>query len=148
MGTLEEQNKSLVRRCGEAINDHRLDLLDELVAPDFVRHCQATPWVQVRSLDDFKRFLKECRAGVPDERATPRFLIAEGDYVALYATYTGTHRGRWGPIQPTDKRFELDYSAVFRIVGGKLAEMWITWDNLAVLTQLGQWPPPGAPQLG
>ena len=148
MGTLEEQNKALVRRCGEAINDHRLDLLDEIVAPDFVRHCQATPWLQIRSLDDFKRFLKEDRAAVPDSQTTPRFLIAEGDYVAIYMTYTGTHKGQWGPIPPTDKRFELDISGVFRIAAGKIAEMWITWDNLSVLTQLGHWPPTGAPQTG
>jgi hypothetical protein len=27
------------------------------------------------------------------------------------------------------------------MAGGKLAELRVTWDNLAVLTQLGHWPP-------
>jgi len=141
MGTLEEQNKSIVQRFGEAQNNGQLDLLDELVAPDFVRHCQATPWVEIRSLDDFKRFLREDRAAVPDGHVTPRFLVAEGEYVALYFTYAGTHTGQWGPIPPTAKRFELECSGVLRMSGGKIAELWITWDNLAVLTQLGHWPP-------
>jgi hypothetical protein len=35
MGDLENQNKSLVRRFGEALNSRNLDLLDALVAPDF-----------------------------------------------------------------------------------------------------------------
>jgi len=143
MGDLEERNKSVVRRFGEAYNDHRLDLLDELVAPDFVRHSQATPWVQIHSLADFKRYLEEDWAGVPDGRISARFLVAEGEYVAFYNTYQGTQTGQWGPIPPTNKRFELDISGVFRIADGRIAELWITWDNLALLTQLGQYPPPG-----
>jgi predicted ester cyclase len=141
MAALEELNKSVVQRFGEAQQARKLDLLDELVAPDFVRHCQATPWVEIRGLDEFKRLIQEDRAAVPDGRVTPRFLIAEGDYVAMYCTYTSTHTGQWGPIPPTDKRFELDISGVIRLASGKIAELWITWDNLAVLTQLGRWPP-------
>jgi steroid delta-isomerase-like uncharacterized protein len=143
MTDLERQNKSVVQRFGEALNSRNLDLLDELVAPDFVRHCQATPWTQIRSLDDFKRFLQEGWAAVPDERTTPRFLVAEGEYVAVYLSYGGTHTGQWGPIPASGKRFDLDVSGVFRMAEGRIAELWITWDNLAVLAQLGHWPPPG-----
>ena len=141
MGELEQRNKSIVERFGEAINSGRLALLDELVAPHFVRHCQATPWVQISSLDSFKRFLEEDRAAVPDGQTTARFLIAEGEYVAMYGAYAGTHLGNWGPIPPSGKRFEIDIGAVFRIAGDKIAELWITWDNVALLTQIGHRPP-------
>jgi steroid delta-isomerase-like uncharacterized protein len=145
MGHLEELNKAVVQRFGEAQSNRRLDLLDELVATDFVRHCQATPWVEIRSLEQFKRLLQDDWAAVPDGRVTPRFMVAEGDFVAIYCTYAGTHTGQWGPIPPADKRFELDLSGVIRIADGKIAELWITWDNLAVLTQLGHWPPKPEP---
>jgi predicted ester cyclase len=68
-------------------------------------------------------------------------LLAEGECVAFYNTYAGTQTGQWGPLPPSGKRFELDISGVFRIANGRIAEMWITWDNLALLTQLGRWPP-------
>jgi hypothetical protein len=29
---------------------------------------------------------------------------------------------------------------MFRLSAGKIAEMWIVWDNLAILTQLGMMP--------
>ena len=141
MGDLEEQNKSVVRRFGEAQRNRRLDLLDELVAPDFVRHCQATPWLQIRSREELKRFLEEDWKAVPDGQISEQFLVAEGEYVAIYVQYVGTHAGQWGPIPPSQKRFELDCSGVIRLAGGKIAELWITWDNVAVLTQLGHWPP-------
>jgi len=141
MGDLENENRMIVRRLGDALNERNLDLLDELVAPDFVRHSQATPWIQIRSLNEFKRFVRDDWSGVPDGQTTVRFLVAEGGFVALYCTYTGTQTGQWGPLSPSGKRFELDFSGVFRITGGKIAELWITWDNLCLLTQLGHMPP-------
>lgn len=140
MGDLEVDNKSVVRRFGEALNNHKLDLLDDVVASQFVRHCQATPAFEVRSLDEFKCFLQDDWRAVPDAQTNVRFLIAEGEFVAFYCTCSGTQTGQWGPIPPSGKHFELDYSGVFRLSEGKIAELWVTWDNLAVLAQLGHQP--------
>ncbi len=46
-----------------------------------------------------------------------------------------------GPASTLGQAFEFDYSGVIRLAGGKMAELWITWDNLAILTQLGHLPP-------
>src|SRR5262249_53008095 len=43
MSTTNEQNKALVRRLWEAMNNRQLEALDDLLAPDVVRHCEATP---------------------------------------------------------------------------------------------------------
>jgi hypothetical protein len=62
METTAEENNVLARRLGEAINARRRDALDDIVAPDFTRHCQATPQVDVRSLQAFKEYLRQdCR---------------------------------------------------------------------------------------
>lgn len=137
MGDLEAQNKSIARRFGDALNSRNLNALDDVVDPGFVRHSQATPGIAIRSLEEFKRFLQDDWAGVPDGQTSVRFLIAEGDLVALYCTYAGTQTGQWGPLPPSGKRFELDFCGVFRITCGKIAELWITWDNLTLLRQLG-----------
>ena len=50
-----EANKEVVRQLTSAINDRDFDLLDELVAPDVVRHSQATAGVDVRNLQQFKQ---------------------------------------------------------------------------------------------
>jgi len=137
MSDIEERNKSIVARFGEAVAGGRMNVLEELVAADFVRHCQATPWLDVHSREDFKRFLEEDRAAVPDGRVTPRLLIAEGDYVAVWANYTGTQTGAWGQLPPSNRRFDLEVSMVFRLAEGRIAEMWATWDNLSMLKQVG-----------
>jgi steroid delta-isomerase-like uncharacterized protein len=141
MRTTSEENKVLVRRFGEAMNTRQLDLLDELVAAGFVRHCQATPEVDVRSLQGFKDFLRQDAAVFPDSVQTLQHIVAEGDLVAIWATYSGTQRGQMGPFPPSGKKMQLDFGAVLRVEDGKIAELWVTWDNMAALAQLGHLAP-------
>jgi predicted ester cyclase len=129
-------NKELVRRFNAACNERRYGRLDELVQPAFRRHCQATALVTVKSLDEFKEFLSADATTFPDARVTMLKLIEEGDQVAFWGTFSGTQQGAMGPFPPSMKKVELDVSGVFRIEGGKIAELWITWDNMAVFTQL------------
>jgi steroid delta-isomerase-like uncharacterized protein len=137
-----ERNKALARRFGEVLNTRRYDLLDELVAADVKRHCEATPGVNVTNLDEFKEFLRHDAAVIPDSVQTVKHLVAEGDMVAVWGTYEGTQCGQMGPFPPSGKKMRIDFSAFLRIEQGKIAELWVTWDNLSGLTQLGHLPPP------
>jgi predicted ester cyclase len=144
MHTTSEENKVIVRRFGEAMNTRQYHLLDEIVAPDLLRHCQATPEVDVRSLQQFKAFLKQDLAVFPDSVQTLKHLIAEGDMVAVWIGYEGTQRGQMGPFPPSGKKMRVDCAAIVRVENGKIAELWVTWDNMAALAQLGHLPsPPG-----
>jgi steroid delta-isomerase-like uncharacterized protein len=136
-----DDNKALVRRFAEAMNSRQLEALDEMAAPDFVRHCQATPEVDVRSLEEFKEFLRQDAAVFPDSAQTARHVVAEGDLVAVWATYEGTQQGPMGPFPASRRRMRLDFAAFLRIEDGKIAEMWVTWDNVAGLARLGHFPP-------
>jgi predicted ester cyclase len=137
-----DKNKEIAGQMINAINERNYDMLDEVIAPEIVRHCQATPNLNIRSLTDFKEFLKVDGKTFPDSHITTEILIAEGDMVAGYFTYSGTQEGAMGPFPATGKKADLKYLGILRIEGGKIAEMWVEWDNLAMLTQLGHFPPP------
>jgi len=139
----EQQNKALVNRFGDASNAKDFDAIRELLAPDFVRHCQATPEVVVQNREQFLQYLKADAAVTPDSRQTMQHLVAEGDLVAFWVNYEGTQEGQMGPFPALHKRMQLDVSGLFRIREGKLAELWVTWDNLAALAQLGHFPQAG-----
>ncbi len=141
MGTTIEDNKQLVQRMGEAIAARRWDLLDGLVAPDFVRHCQATPGVDVKSLDAFKKYLEGDAAVFPDFVQTLKHMVAEGDLVALWLTHEGTQRAAMGPFPASGRRMQIECGVFFRVKDARIAEMWITWDNMAALAQLGHLTP-------
>ena len=122
------------------MNERRLDDLDAIIAADFVRHCEATPQVDVRSLAQFKDFLRQDAAAFPDNVQTFTHVVAADDQIGVFATYEGTHMGPLGPFPPTGKKASFTFAGVFRVDGGKLAEFWITWDNMTILAQLGLLP--------
>ena len=140
-----ETNKEIVRRNAEAINARDLPGIDATMAPGLVRHSQATPGPDMTSLDEFKAFLETDWASFPDSRITITRMVAEGDLVAIWGTYAGTQAGPMGPFPATNRPLSLDISGIFRIEDGKIAEIWVVWDNLAGLTQLGLAPEPPAP---
>ena len=105
--------------------------------------CQATPGVEIHNLQEFEEFLRTDRANCPDSVITIQQMVAESDRVAVLATYEATQAGPFGPYPATGKRFCVDFAGIFRIANNTIAEIWVTWDNLAALTQLGHFPPDG-----
>jgi steroid delta-isomerase-like uncharacterized protein len=140
MASSPEEIRTLVRRLQDAMNARRLDLLDDLLTPDFVRHCQATPQLSITSRGQFRDFLEADADAFPDNTQTFTQIVVEGDRAAVWATYEGTQTGPMGPIPPSGKRARFDFAGVFRVADGRIAELWITWDNMTVLTQLGHLP--------
>jgi len=138
------ENKALVEGFVSVGNSRELDRLGEFVSENFVRHCQATPGLVVTNLEQFRAFLEADVQVCPDSKVEVQQMVAEGDRVAIWATYTGTQDGAMGPFPPSGKTLDLEFGAIFRIEDGKLAELWVTWDNLAALTQLGHFPPPSS----
>lgn len=135
------RNKELVAEVFAIIEAGDFDRLDEYVAADYVRHCQATPDVDVTSLDGLKAYLVQDRETVSDPKLILHRLVAEDDLVAFWMTYSGLQDGPMGPFPATGQRLELDIAGIHRITDGKVVESWITWDNLTALTQLGLFPP-------
>jgi steroid delta-isomerase-like uncharacterized protein len=142
-------NIGAVRGMIAAINDRDLAALGRYVAPDLVRHSAATPDVKVTSLDEFRAFLKDDFSAVPDSVQEIDVIFGTEEYVAVRARYIGTQTGPMGPFPPSGKGLELPYLGIVRLENGKIVEMWVEWDNLSALTQLGHWPPragPGGPR--
>jgi steroid delta-isomerase-like uncharacterized protein len=140
MSTSTEHNKTVIRRFIDAWNNRRPEAFDELIAPDVVRHCQATPALAVHNLNQLKEFLRQDTAVFPDSKQTLVHMVAEGDLVGVWATYEGTQRGPMGPLPASGAKAQFEFGGVFRMADGKIAEWWITWDNMTILRQLGHMP--------
>jgi len=139
--SMGERNKEIVRQFVAAGNRRDYDALAAVVAPTFRRHCPATPDVNVRSFDEFRRFLEQDAETSPDNSVRLDSLVAEGNEVAFWATYSATQEGRMGPFPPTGKRFECEFAGIFHIEDDRITELRLTWDNLGILMQLGHLQP-------
>jgi len=138
---LEQKNKEIVQKTFEIVGNGEYEEMSIYIAENYVRHCQATPELIIESLDAFKEFIRTDRRSIPDQKLNVKMLVAEGDLVAFWATYTGTQTGQMGPFPPTGKSVELDFSGVHRLENGKVVETWVTWDNVTILGQLEVFPP-------
>jgi C-1 hydroxylase len=127
-----EENKAIVRKMIEEYNKQNLDILDDLVAPDYVDHThqeQGPESLKQRFMLGYKAF--------PDWHETIEDIIAEGDKVWVRLTYTGTHKGEFGGLAPTGKKITAMNVDIYRIVNGKLVEYWSVTDSLNILKPMG-----------
>jgi steroid delta-isomerase-like uncharacterized protein len=143
-----EANKDLVRAFVDTINAAKWDGLTSLMAEDMVRHSAATEGPPITSRDAFIEFQKDSLRTFPDQHITIRKLVAEGNYVAVLATFSGTQTGPMGDSPATGKEMEAPFLGLLRIESGRIAEMWVEWDNIALLKQLGLFPPSPPPGAG
>jgi predicted ester cyclase len=133
----------LVRRAiEECVNSQDLDSFDEVFASGYIRHSQAMPPGQqhIRGLEAVKKMLQMYSAAIPNYYEEIDIIMADGDKVAIVTTGRGTQTGQMGPYPATGKKFMIKNFGIFRIENDKIAESWVSWDNVAFLTQLGLMP--------
>jgi steroid delta-isomerase-like uncharacterized protein len=135
-----EMNKAIVVQAVDALNKHDYEAVRKFIAEDYVRHCQATPEVTVNSLDEFIAFIKQWEDAVPNGVQGLDMMVAEGDLVAMWGAFEGVHEGALPGIPATGNTISSVTAAIHRLKHGKIVESWVTWDNVAILTQLGVWP--------
>jgi predicted ester cyclase len=122
---VSERNKATVRRLiAEVLNGGRLDVIDELYAPELAAGA--------------RRWIAPFRASFPDVHMEVVELIAEGDKVVGRFRCSATHLGEWLGHAPTGRRFErVDEVSIFRFRDGRIVHAWSLEDSLSRLRQLG-----------
>ena len=137
--TTVDENKALVSQLYEAIGANDEAAMAALMAENLEYYTPS----QGERTGSPEGFFQGQRANFPEATVTVDQLMAEGDMVAAYTTWTGTFQG--------DKAVffgeELDIpagltsnwvsSVFFRIECGKISEVWPVSDRLRQLRDLG-----------
>lgn len=125
----------------EVFSEGKLDLVDELVAPDYVGH-PSGPEAPVHGPAGVKEYVGHLRTGVPDLTVIVEDQLADADRVATRWTARGTHDGELMGIDATGRTATVSGITIQRIRDGQIAEGWTNWDMLGMLQQLGVAPQP------
>ena len=142
----EEENKAIVRDTHAALAKGDFESFKAAIGPNYVRHCQAMPpgLQELHGTDEFFPFLEEWLVAVPGYKDTLSQMMADGDRVAYVSTMTGVQKGPMGELPATGTEFTLVNIIIQRLENGKIVETWVSWDNVAFLSQLGLMPEPGS----
>lgn len=133
-----EDQKAMVRRLfEEGVNRRNYDVIDELIAPDFILHSVILG--DLHGAAAYKQSVQALLDPCPDFRATVEETIGgENDTVIARVTYRGTDTG--GFVQghpPTGRRFEFTAMYIWRVANGMVAELYQEADRARLLQQLG-----------
>jgi steroid delta-isomerase-like uncharacterized protein len=139
--SMSEESKAIVQHAIEAWNTGNRDLFDEIWSADYVHHDPAEP--DVRSLEDYKRYVAYVHSRYPGLHFAVDDMLAEGDRVATRYTWRITDTVGKEDRPPTGRQVTVTGTAIYHLAGGRIAEMWINWDELGYYRQLGVVPPAG-----
>ena len=63
--------------------------------------------------------------------------MSENDLVVVFLNFTGTHKGEFQGMLPTNKKINVRSADLYRIENEKIVEHWDVVDQLNLLQQTG-----------
>jgi predicted ester cyclase len=127
-------NEHVVRKSfDEFWSAGRLELAQELLAPDHVHHIADQ---DVHGPDAVKEMARSLREAFPDLRFLLEDLLMDADKVAVRWTALGRHAGPLGDLQATGRRARWTGIDLVRLRDGQIVELWASADAMGLYEQL------------
>jgi steroid delta-isomerase-like uncharacterized protein len=128
-----EQLKQISDKYYEVWNKGNVAELDAIVDSNFIYHKNN---IEIKGLDGIKKEITNLRTMYPDMKLISEDIIFSENKIASRWHLTGTNTGT-GEIPPTGKSIDIWGISIVRTDNGKLKEAWSSYDNQAVMEQLG-----------
>ncbi len=117
-------------------NSHTPDALAQYFAPDARVHSMTPGVVAGTGLDYLKARAQSILTAFPDLHFVIEEVVQQDDRLAARVTLEGTHRAEFAGIPATGKRMKVYDFAMYRIVDGKISDVWSLIDMQALRDQL------------
>ena len=128
-----DRHTEVVLRFMRLMDSGKFDALDEVLAQDLRLQLGAARLDRSQTKDLIRTFY----AAFPDYTHTPEDVLVVGDKVVLRTTNRATHMGEFQGIPPTGRNISFGQIAIYRMVDGKIAEIWEEADLFGLMQQLG-----------
>jgi steroid delta-isomerase-like uncharacterized protein len=134
---MSKESISISRRLIEEVwNNRRLDVVNDLIASNYVSHDPNTPDFG-KGPEAYKRLVSLYTTAFPDLRITIEDTVSEEYKVVISWNASGTHKGDLQGTRPTNKKISVEGITISRHANGKLLESRVSWDALGMMQQLG-----------
>jgi predicted ester cyclase len=132
--SLEGRNKSIIRSfIKEIINEHNLSSIEIYFGKDSV---EGSPQAG-KGGEGFKRFLTDFFKAFPDMHTTIEQIVAENNLVVAFLNGSGTHKGEFHGIPPTNKQVSIRSADLYKIENELITGHWDVVDQLNLLKRTG-----------
>jgi steroid delta-isomerase-like uncharacterized protein len=135
-------NKAMMRRLyEEGFSQGNVDVIDEIMADDFVEHEELPPGIPP-GREGPRTLLTIFRSAFPDFHASVEEMLEDGDKVVTRVRFSGTHQGEFMGIPATGNRFDMSAIDIVEFHDGKAVAHWGVMDQAGMMQQLGVGGPP------
>ena len=131
-----EPLRQVVRKLAETFNDPQKRELSYFDFYDDSLTIHGFPPNLPTNKEGFKQFIHALWRAFPDIKIIFEDLIIEGNKIAGRYYLTGTHKGEFLDLRPTDKQFKVNGMTVFSFRDGKIIERWNLVDITSLVEQL------------
>jgi steroid delta-isomerase-like uncharacterized protein len=133
MPSANETPLSIALKFYEMYNAHDVDLLNDLLAPEYVGEVNGS---KIVGLQAAKAVIGAYLTAFPDVHYDVKDTVAESDKVAVRWRAVGTHLGTFGTLPPTRKPVTMIGITIFEIKGEQIGTLWNLWDVQGLLGKL------------
>jgi ketosteroid isomerase-like protein len=145
--SIEEKNKELMKTLDDAWNSQDWDTFEERHAENVAVFWPGQP-NPTRGVSNHHEEAVEFFKMFPDNHLVNnpyKIFFANGDYTCSVADFTGTFKGPMKGldeqmIQPTNKKFHMEFCTVAQWKDGKITEERLFYDLVGMMTQIGVMP--------
>ncbi|MGI9537400.1 MAG: ester cyclase [Desulfocapsaceae bacterium] len=136
-GNLKQNMQKLIE---QAYNLGKVEILDELIDPGYVRY--QPPMKKVQGLADYKTFVEEVRGAYSNFKIEIEEILTDGDKTVTRLILSGRHTGKTPTIQapPTGREVAMKGCTVSTWKDGKVVEEWVYNDYMGLTQQFGVMP--------
>jgi steroid delta-isomerase-like uncharacterized protein len=137
------ENVQLMKRWFQEVwNEGKIQTVNELLSPNAVGKGQAGADAEIHGPADFIPFVEHIRGVFPDINIEIEDAYGVADKVVARWSATMTHRGDGLGVPATGKSVRVTGITMARILDGQIIEGWDSWDQLAMLQQIGAYEMP------
>lgn len=131
-----QNNKALVLKLYQALNDTNWTVAKTLIDQDFKHHFVKDTGFGVTSWDGFEKGYRMSQKAFPDWKLTAINVVAEGEYVSVLLSGQGTHRGDFAGVPATNRKTGAPIMLLHKIKDGKIVADWEIMSTSSFLEQL------------
>ena len=143
----DQDNIQFAEQQVAALNARDLEQYVQRIDDSYVGESETAPG-PIHGPEGVRQTLDTMFRAFPDLRIEVDQILASGDHVVTRVSLSGTHRGTYAGIAPTNKTVSWRGCTVVEIRNGKAIRSRIYADNASLLQQIGAFSLPRATAAG
>ena len=141
------ENKAIIERyVQKAWGEGDWGAAEEIVDENVVFHDQVREGDLPAGREGLRVAMERITTGMPDFVMDVHEIVAEGDFVVIRWSSTGTHGGDFNGFPATGRVITLYAISIVRLKDGRIVEGWQETDRLGMAQQLGIMPKSAMPR--